>query len=1747
MAGRFPWSVSTTCSTRSKTARACSGGGQRARGAAFEQATKYFLSHEPEWTSVLSDVRLWSELNPLNPDGSAKDDGIDLVGRGRDGEPWAIQCKYYQPDEELGKRELDTFFADAASRGVGNGHLIVAATTPRFTPDVKREIERNGCVLLGLNDFESEGTDWSEFLPGAPKETRLRPRDDQQQAIAACVEGFKEHDRGKLVMACGTGKTLTSLRLAEELMSRRDQEEPSKAGSPFRVLFLAPSIALVSQTLRSWMRQAMEPIQGHAVCSDPSAADGGDTDETVLDMHFPSTTDPQRLAEAVETSEALLAGGGLDVVFSTYQSIQTTIDAQKQNGMPGFDLAVCDEAHRTAGAADGPESPFVKIHDRNLVNAERRLYMTATPKIYSQTVKGKAADRAAVLYSMDDENVFGPEFHRLDFGKAVELGILTDYKVLVLGVSEQDPDALPAAMGDWTDSKGKTLAELAARVRRARSDAKRAEHWADLEKAKKEAAGMAGKLVGVWDALRTRGVHEPIDTGLGGKVLLGLAGQEHGRPERGGEDVEPMHTAVAFARSIADSKAVAQGFSEVVDRWKSGLAASDRPVDGDLKIVAQHVDGSMSAGTRQEKLDWIAAGKDPDECRVLTNARCLTEGIDLPSLDAVVFLQPRNSQIDIVQAVGRVMRKAPGKKYGYVIVPVVVPENADPAAALASSDFDTVWQILQSLRSIDGHFDAMVNALALRNRERKAQDKRKGGKKNRNGIKASERRDAESMALRAQDAYQGDLDLDEKVSTLFQARLVAKCGTTGYWDDWSGTVARIYEKTRQAVEQAVSREGKARNLFNGFLESLRGTLDPKMSEKEAVGMVSSHLVTGPVFDALFGQTVDAQGHCFADLNPVSRAMAPIATALRPLVEETDPENELEHLYSQVRVAASAVRGDPAARQALVRDLYEKFFKAAFEADAKKLGVVYTPTGIVDWIEHAADSLLKQHFGLRLRDEGVNILDPFTGTGTFIARLLSNGLIPAQDLERKYKRELWANEIMPLAYYIAMVSIESEYAAARHAAGLESGYEPFPGGCLTDTFRSTEDSRTLDSRLFGENNERVEQENRTPITVIVANPPYSARQKDVNDGNANEHYPALDQRIAETYVAGTKARNKNVLYDSYVRAFRWASDRIAGPDGAGRGVIGFVSSGGWLKNLSFNGFRRSLCDEFSDIWVLDLRGNGDRFDQTREQLRREGENVFRNQSQSPIAVTLLVRDPGSDHHGRIHYHDIGETLSADGKLGILARTVEDPIGGIEWESLEADKHGDWLDQRDDSFDELMPLALGKADEKRSALGAFAMYSHGVNTGHDAYSYSYSHPALTANMERLCDAYRLSAESGERIEDMTRINWSRRLIDEWEKRKQVAFDPQAITEALYRPFCKKWLYYDSPLIEMMYRNARLFPKELVSEANSDSREDVPQREMMYRNARTSIPPLVNTVIDVTSAGSAEYSVFASMTPIDYQAIRQGQCLPLYWYEKIQDSGGLFDEPASRPGDQVVTAPDGTRFVRHDAITDETLSVFREAYPGEASLQGDPSKAKTAVFAYMYGILNTPEYRKRYAANLTKELPRIPFAKNFKAFHQAGARLLELHAGYESAAPWTAQGGVPDGIRETWKTAGHTGFRIMDKLRFAKNGKDEDRTRIVVNQALTLENIPLEAYEWTIKGLSPVEWVMNQYQVKTDKKSGNPSDPNQWGIEHGNPRYIIDLLEKAVTVSMRTQEILAGLPPLDPLPQTANWPTEWKTAES
>ncbi|MBQ5558038.1 MAG: hypothetical protein IIT36_05590, partial [Aeriscardovia sp.] len=503
------------------------------------------------------------------------------------------------------------------------------------------------------------------------------------------------------------------------------------------------------------------------------------------------------------------------------------------------------------------------------------------------------------------------------------------------------------------------------------------------------------------------------------------------------------------------------------------------------------------------------------------------------------------------------------------------------------------------------------------------------------------------------------------------------------------------------------------------------------------------------------------------------------------------------------------------------------------------------------------------------------------------------------------------------------------------------------------------------------------------------------------------------------------------------------------------------------------------------------------------------------------------------------------LSADEKLGILTRIVEDPIGATEWESLQPDKHGDWLDHRDDGFDELMPLALGKL---KKPMGAFSLYSLGIATGRDPYSYNYSSETLRRNIGRLCDAYQESLDSGDRIVDKKRIKWNRSLQDRWKKQERIGYSPASIAEALYRPFCKKWLYYDPALIEMMYRNARLFPKELVSEANSDSREDVPQREMMYRNARTFTPPLVNTVITIPSVGSSEWSVFASDILCDLNVSNAGtQCLPLYWYEKIQDDGGLFGEPVSRPGVRIVVAADGTGFVRHDAITDATLAVFREAYPQEASLQGDPSKAKTAVFACIYGILNAPEYRRRYAANLLKELPRIPLAKNFEAFRKAGDRLLELHAGYESVRPWTAEHGVADGIREVWTTADHTDFRVTDKLRFAKIGKDEDRTRIVVNQALTLENIPLEAYEWKVSGRSPVEWILNQYQVKTDKKSGHLSDPNQWGSEHGHPRYIVDLVEKAVTVSMRTQEILAGLPSIDPLPQTVNWPTGWKTAES
>ncbi len=1101
----------------------------------------YFRT-DPLYAARFSDVWLWQDWEGRE---GQSDAGIDLVAADADGGTVAIQCKFYAPTHTLRKEDIDSFFT-RSGKAPFTGRIIVS-TTDRWSTHAEQALEGQQIpvVRIGLADLQASGIDWSQFEPHHPDELRLLPqkalRPHQRVAIKNVLAGFDTGDRGRLIMACGTGKTFTSLKIAEEVVDR--------LGRPANVLFLVPSIALLNQSLREWTAECGLAMRSFGVCSDVKVGKLSE-DLTTHDLAFPATTDPDSLVRQVAAHNDRV---DLTVVFSTYQSIGT-IAAAQEVGLSRFDLIVCDEAHRTTGVTleGDDESAFVRVHDDGFIGGDRRLYMTATPRIFNDETKSRAAERDAVLASMDDEFLYGPEFHRLGFGQAVEAGLLTDYKVLVLNVDE----------GSIAESFQRQLADESYELR----------------------LDDAAKIVGCWNGLAKRD-----NTLISGD---GFAA-----------DPAPMRRAVAFCRSIKDSKALASRFGVVVDEY-----TGDDPEA--LNCELSHVDGTMNALRRKAELEWLQADTPENVCRILSNARCLSEGVDVPTLDAVLFLNPRNSVVDVVQSVGRVMRRAPGKQFGYIILPVGIPVGLDPATALSDNKrYKVVWQVLQALRAHDDRFNAMVNQIELN----KSQPKRIdviGVPTVEGGLRGD--------GSGAGQGLQQVLPLLEWRDAIY-AKIVAKVGERTYWERWADDIRDIAERHIARIEAAVRDPATAKGkAFVHFVEELRDNLlNPGVGSAEAIDMLAQHLVTKPVFDALFA------GYAFSEHNPVSLSMQKMLDALddESLGHEA---TALEPFYASVRARAEDVDNHEG-RQAVITQLYEQFFKKALPRTADAFGIVYTPIEVVDFILRSVDHVLRQHLGSSLTARGVHVLDPFTGTGTFIVRLLQSGLIAQGDLEHKYREELHANELLLLAYYIAAINIEATYHQLQ-----PSVYVPFDGIVLTDTFQSYEaDDGSLSSGLFSENHDRLARQKAAEIRVVIGNPPYSVGQTSQNDDNPNLSYRRLDRRIEQTYVQTSTAGLSRNMYDSYVRAFRWASDRIGET-----GVVCFVSNGGWIDSNSADGLRKALASEFQHIYVYNLRGNQR---SAGELSRREGGKIFGAGSRATVAITLLVRD-GSGAADSIHYRE-----------------------------------------------------------------------------------------------------------------------------------------------------------------------------------------------------------------------------------------------------------------------------------------------------------------------------------------------------------------------------------------------------------------------------------------------------------------------------------------------------------------------------
>ncbi|WP_298128365.1 type ISP restriction/modification enzyme [Ferrovum sp.] len=1627
---------------------------QREKGTYFEKLILCYLKTEPKYRDLYQDAWMYEDW-AHHQGRTGQDSGIDLVAQTRGtGEFHAIQCKLYAEDYKLQKGDIDSFLA--VSGKTIFTHRLVFSTCLHWSHHAEDAIQDQAIPVsrVDLYDLENSQIDWAQYQPNhapvlKPKKTL---RDHQKSALRAVQHGLADADRGKLIMACGTGKTLTSLKIAEVLAGRGKQ-----------VLFLVPSLSLLSQSLTEWTQESDTPLHSFAVCSDSDVGktkrknQEEDKVETLLhELRYPATTDARSLALAVARRQD---DQGMTVIFSTYHSIEVIHKAQKEHGLPAFDLIICDEAHRTTGATfeSEDESAFVRVHDNDYLKGVKRVYMTATPRIYGDNAKASAEKDKVTLCSMDDEFLYGKELFVITFSEAVQRGLLVDYKVIVLAVEETHIN------------------------RRLQSLLKDENNQLKVDD--------AAKIIGCWKALSKQGLFEQ------------------------GDDGEAMRRAVAFCQVIeiqkgakthkVSSRQIAGMFKAVVDAYQE---TEEFEQVARLNCEAEHVDGSMNASEKEAKLVWLKESSSDNTCRILSNVRCLSEGVDVPALDAVLFLTPRNSQVDVVQSVGRVMRNSPGKKRGYVILPVVIPAGVEPHEALSDNKtYAVVWQVLQALRSHDDRFDAMVNKLDLIGRDPRKmeviaitdkipqkQEKPTKGKTNRAAGKGNYRLGEPVQAAYA-DKRQSELHFEiGEIERAIYAKLVQKVGNRHHWEDWANDIAKIARTHIDRIHAILENPDHSheQEAFASFASEIRNNLNNSISDDEIIEMLAQHLITKPVFDALF------EGYSFAQHNPISQAMQRVVDILQAhqISKEADT---LQAFYDSVKMRADGIE-NAAGKQKIVVELYDKFFRNAFPRMTERLGIVYTPVEVVDFIIHSVNHILKTEFNQTLGSQGVHILDPFTGTGTFITRLLQSGLITLEELPYKYQHEIHANEIVLLAYYIAAINIEAVY----HSI-VGGDYQPFEGICLTDTFQLYEKEDLVDELLV-DNSARRKRQKKLDIRVIFGNPPYSAGQSSANDNNQNVEYPHLDSRIRSTYADRSTATNKNALYDSYIRAIRWASDRIGDS-----GVIGFVSGSGFAEKPAMDGLRKCLAEEFSNIHLLNLRGDI-RKNMLSKGRAKEGQNIFGSGSMTGIAITLFAKNPNAAQHGQIYFHDIGDDLTREDKLEKITEFAS--IAGITaangWQTITPDQHGDWLNQRDDGFSAF--ISLGDKKDANTAV-LFENYSRGVATGRDSWCYNASKVGVINNMKRMIGSYNGEVErfsescagldrstrearvDGFINTDPTRISWTRALKQDLVKDRRFVFEENCLTPSLYRPFTKQWLYFNRRFNEMVYQMPRIFPDEKAE----------------------------NLVICVSGIGarSGFSALMANALPC-LDIVEKSQCFPLYLY----DDEARTEEPVgsrmeSLFGDSPNPVPRPR--TRRDAITNEGLGHFMMAYPGEVISKED-------VFYYVYGLLHSPDYRERYADNLAKELPRIPCVKtaaDFWAFSQAGRKLADLHLNYETVEPYpltiTVHGDAP---------LTDADYRV-EKMRYGKTGKEKDLTTVHYNNRITVSGIPLEAYEYIVNGKPALDWVVERQCVKTDKDSGIVNDANDWAVETlGNPRYPLELFQRIITVSLETLRIVQSLPELE-----------------
>ncbi len=1580
---------------------------QRLKGSWFEKVSKRFLI-EHDSANEYESIELWNDWELRGKEG---DRGIDMVITTTSKEYIAVQCKFHQDSVSL--NDLATFLSKLQS-GVKEVRFKkgIIISTSNLTSSALNEIEQirksKGIDIVEISeeDFIYSQIDWEKFDPTKtqgeiPLCDKKKPRPHQTEAIKATKEYFSDpkNTRGKLIMACGTGKTYTSLKIMEAL-------------DPKIMLFLAPSIALLSQTFREYTQEKSEPFYASIVCSDDKV--GKNKDEDNDDINFselplkPST----RLEDILSTHKKAQKENKRFIIFSTYQSALRIKEAQEAH-LGEIDLVICDEAHRTVGAMYSSnerddKNAFTLCHSDKNIKAKKRLYMTATPKVYSESSKAKAKEKDNVIYSMDDEEIFGEEIYTLNFSKAIALDLLTDYKVIILAVRKEN-------LSGVTNSVNQKISQLKAKGTK-------------LDK----------KLINNEFVCKIVGTHK----GLAKQDLIVLDDEnkkDHNLQNQ--YDTTPSQRAISFCKSINTSKNIKDSFETIMECYDEELKKKSFK---NLTISIDHIDGTMNCKDRLEKLEELNEFK-PNTCKVLSNARCLSEGVDVPALDSIVFFDGKSAMVDIIQAVGRVMRKAKHKKRGYIILPIALEEseieNLDEA--VNNTNFKNIWKVLKALRS---HDPSLVDEATF-----KEKIKIFGSDDNNND--EADQDDEEPKTDKTQQ------DPKQAQKTLFDAILLqdladamynvmpTKLGDRNYWENFAtktGSIARTLNSRLKDIFE------KNPEFFHDFLNSLRGNIHQNIKEDEALDMITSHIITKPIFDAIFGDNIK---------NPIAKALDKMVEKLSTLGLQGETK-DLKNLYESVKTEAMHAKSHKS-QQELIKNLYNTFFKVAFRKQSEKLGIVYTPIEVVDFILRATNGILKKHFHTDFNDKNITIFDPFTGTGSFIARLLSkeNDLISDEALKEKFLNHLFAFDIVLLAYYIALINI------TQAAQNRDSSLKNFKNIALTDSldfYEEKNDKGVFDFFKDLEENKEIKSTiEKQNIRVIIGNPPYSAGAKNENDNNQNLSHPKLEKRVYEKYGKNSTAKSGKTTRDTLIQSIYMASELLKD-----KGVLGFVVNGSFIDSKSADGFRKCVAQEFAYLYVLNLRGNSRTSGEARQ---KEGDGIFDSGSRATIAIIFFVKDT-SVKNSIIHYYDIGDYLKREEKLNRLANFTN--LDAINFKTITPNDKGDWINQREDGFEKLIPL---KRDKKLQNNSIFDINSNGVVSGRDPWVYHFSPDALRQNVQKCIDTYNADLKrfnavfreafkqraksvksdqlykqlnDSEITTDKTKIAWTDGLKNHLIKNKNLQESHEKrIRLALYRPFNKQWLYFDKNLNEEQFQLPKIFPDKSAQ----------------------------NVVINTGVGNGKNFSALVSDFISDYSLISPNQAYPLYHYDDLGN--------------------------RHYAISGYALNLFRKHYE-------DNLIAEEEIFYYIYAILHHKGYLEKYKNSLAKEDPRIALSEDFKELSVLGKELGKLHLNYES-------GEMHASVEyTTLMNAEVEGYYDVVQMK-----KDKKGDSIIYNQNIAITKIPQKVFEYVINGKSAIDWVIERYQKTMDKESLIENNPN----DYAGGKYVFELLCRVIKLSEKSVDLI------------------------